>query len=59
MEAGSSRRDFIGRALFGAAIAGLLSRAASATAKTESDPVDRRQLGRTGADVSILGLGLC
>lgn len=58
MEAGSSRRDFICRALFGAAIVGLLSRAASATAKTESDPVDRRRLGRTGADVSILGLGL-
>jgi len=58
MEAGSSRRDFIGRVFFGAAIAGLLSRAAAATAKTESDPVDRRRLGRTGADVSILGLGL-
>ena len=58
MEAGSSRRDFIRRALFGAAIAGLLSRAASTCAKTEADPVDRRRLGRTGADVSILGLGL-
>jgi uncharacterized protein len=58
MEAGSSRRDFIGRALCGAAIAGLLSRATSAIAETESDPVDRRRLGRTGADVSILGLGL-
>jgi aryl-alcohol dehydrogenase-like predicted oxidoreductase len=58
MEAGSSRRDFIRRTLFGAAIADLLSRAGSTWAKTESDPVDRRRLGRTGADVSILGLGL-
>jgi len=58
MEAGSSRRDFIRGALFGAAIGGLLSRATSACAKTEADPVDRRRLGRTGANVSILGLGL-
>jgi aryl-alcohol dehydrogenase-like predicted oxidoreductase len=40
------------------AIASLISRAASPSAKAESRPVDRRQLGRTGADVSILGLGL-
>ena len=58
MEAGRSRRDFISRAFFGTAIAGMLSRARSACAKTESDQVDRRRLGRTGADVSILGLGL-
>ena len=53
-----SRRDFIGRTLFGGAIAGLISRVASPSAKAESRPVDRRKLGRTGTDVSILGLGL-
>jgi uncharacterized protein len=58
MKTGSSRRDFIRRALFGGAIAGFISRAGSSSAKAESRPVDRRQLGRTGADVSILGLGL-
>jgi uncharacterized protein len=58
MEAGSSRRDFIRRALFGATIAGLLSRAASACGEPGPDAVDRRRLGRTRADVSILGLGL-
>jgi aryl-alcohol dehydrogenase-like predicted oxidoreductase len=58
MKAGSSRRDFIRRTLFGGAIASLISRAASPSAKAASRPVDRRQLGRTGADVSILGLGL-
>ena len=58
MKAGSSRRDFICRGLFGAAITGLLSRVASTSAKTESRWVDRRQLGRIGTDVSILGLGL-
>jgi aryl-alcohol dehydrogenase-like predicted oxidoreductase len=58
MDAGHSRRDFIRRAFFGTAITGVLSRAVSACAKTESGQVDRRQLGRTGADVSILGLGL-
>jgi uncharacterized protein len=58
MKTGSSRRDFIRRALFGGAIAGFISRTASSSAKAESRPVDRRQLGRTGADVSILGLGL-
>jgi uncharacterized protein len=58
MKTGSSRRDFIRRALFGGAIAGFISRTASSSAKAEPRPVDRRQLGRTGADVSILGLGL-
>jgi uncharacterized protein len=58
MEAGRSRRDFIRRAFFGTVIAGMLSRAGSVCAKAESDQVDRRRLGRTGADVSILGLGL-
>jgi predicted aldo/keto reductase-like oxidoreductase len=55
---GSSRRDFIGRTLFAGAITGVISRAVSAFAKTESSSVDRRKLGRVGADVSILGLGL-
>ena len=58
MKPGSSRRDFIRRALFGGGIAGLLSRAAPTSAETESRSVDRRKLGRVGADVSILGLGL-
>ncbi|HZC35154.1 MAG TPA: aldo/keto reductase [Chthoniobacterales bacterium] len=58
MKTGCSRRDFIGRSLFGVAVTGLVSRTASLTAKAEPHPVDRRQLGRTGADVSILGLGL-
>ena len=58
MKPGSSRRDFIRWALFGGAIAGLLSRAAPTSAETESRSVDRRKLGRVGADVSILGLGL-
>lgn len=60
MDAGSSRRDFIRRSLFGAAIGGLLSsvHAASNSAGTESRVVDRRRLGRIDADVSILGLGL-
>ena len=58
MRAGSSRRDFIRRTLLGGAIAGLISRAASPSAKAESRPVDRRKLGRTGAEVSILALGL-
>src|SRR5260370_33251611 len=60
MGAGTSRREFIRRTLFGAGIGGLLSkvRAASNLAKTGSRLVDRRRLGRTGADVSILGLGL-
>src|SRR4029077_12638482 len=60
MDAGTSRREFIRRALFGAGIGGLFSsvRAAPNSAKTDSRLVDRRRLGRTGADVSILGLGL-
>ena len=58
MKVGGSRRDFIRRSLFGAAITGLLSRAASTSAKTESRRVDRRQFGGIGADVSILGPGL-
>ena len=58
MKAGSSRRDFIRRTLFGAAIGGLISRGSLPSAKADSRPVDRRKLGRTGADVSILGLGL-
>src|ERR1700740_567827 len=58
MRTGSSRRDFIRRTLLGGAIAGLISRAASPSAKAESRPVDWRKRVRTGADVSILGLGL-
>jgi len=60
MDAGTSRREFIRRTLLGAGIGGLLSsvRATSNLAKTDSRLVDRRRLGRTGADVSILGLGL-
>jgi Aldo/keto reductase family len=58
VKVGGSRRDFIRRSLFGAAITGLLSRAASTSAKTESRRVDRRQFGGIGADVSILGPGL-
>lgn len=51
------RRDFL-RALAGAAVAGVgfgLARRASAA---EEGKVQRRVLGRTGAEVSILGLGL-
>ena len=62
MEARSSRRDFIRRALYGAALTGVLSgisgRAASPPGNNPSRQVDRRRLGRVGADVSILGLGL-
>ena len=57
MKPGSSRRDFIRRALVGGAISGALSRAVS-FAQSESGAVDRRRLGRVGVDVSILGLGL-
>ena len=55
---GSSRRDFIRRALVGGAISGALSSAVSSFAQNESGSVDRRRLGRLGVDVSILGLGL-
>lgn len=55
---GTSRRDFIRRALFGGAISGALSRAVSSFAQSASGTVDRRRLGRVGVDVSILGLGL-
>jgi aryl-alcohol dehydrogenase-like predicted oxidoreductase len=58
MKPGSSRRDFIRRALFGGAIGGLLARTASVSAQTEPHLVDRRKLGRIGSDISILGLGL-
>ena len=58
MKPGSSRRDFIRRVLFGGAISGALSRAVSPFAQSASGIVDRRRLGRVGADVSILGLGL-
>ncbi|MBV9999766.1 MAG: aldo/keto reductase [Verrucomicrobia bacterium] len=62
MNARSSRRDFI-RGILCGALAGTLfaipgGRTASTAAATEPRPVDRRQLGRTGANVSILGLGL-
>jgi predicted aldo/keto reductase-like oxidoreductase len=57
-----SRREFIRRSLFGAAITGVLSAfgawADSTSRNAQSRTVDRRRLGRTGADVSILGLGL-
>jgi hypothetical protein len=60
MKAGSSRRDFIRRTCFGAAIGGLLANApgASISAQADSRSVDRRRLGRLDAEVSILGLGL-
>jgi uncharacterized protein len=60
MKAGSSRRDFIRRTFFGAAIGGLVAKArgASSSAQTGSPSVHRRRLGRLNADVSILGLGL-
>ncbi len=58
MKAGRSRRDFIRRTLVGGAIAALFSRLGLTSARAASDPVDRRKLGRIGADVSILGLGL-
>jgi aryl-alcohol dehydrogenase-like predicted oxidoreductase len=62
MEAGSSRRDFIRRTLLGAFAGSLLSasgaRVASTSAAAEPRSVARRRLGRTGAEVSILGLGL-
>ncbi|MBV8213151.1 MAG: aldo/keto reductase [Verrucomicrobia bacterium] len=58
MKPGSSRRDFIRRALVGGAISGALSRAISSVAQSEAGTVDRRRLGRVGVDVSILGLGL-
>jgi uncharacterized protein len=62
MEAGSSRRDFIRRTLLGALASRLLcasgAYAASTSIMAEPRPVDRRRLGRIGAEVSILGLGL-
>jgi aryl-alcohol dehydrogenase-like predicted oxidoreductase len=58
MKPGSTRRDFIRRALIGGAISGALSRAVSSFAQSDSGSVDRRKLGRVGVDVSILGLGL-
>jgi aryl-alcohol dehydrogenase-like predicted oxidoreductase len=62
MKARSSRRDFIRRTLFGAAITGLVSAfgapADSTSGDAQSQRVDRRRLGRIGAEVSILGLGL-
>jgi aryl-alcohol dehydrogenase-like predicted oxidoreductase len=62
MEARSSRRDFIRRALYGAAltrvVSGISGRAASLPVDNQSRQVDRRRLGRVSADVSILGLGL-
>ena len=62
MKAGSSRRDFIRRILFAAAVKSLLSpfsaRADSNLVDAKSRRVDRRRLGRINADLSILGLGL-
>ena len=55
MKPGSSRRDFFRRVLFSGGIAGLVSRTSAAETSRQ---VDRRTLGRTNADVSILGLGL-
>jgi predicted aldo/keto reductase-like oxidoreductase len=57
MKPGRSRRDFIRRTLLGSTIAALVSRTSSMGAD-RSAQVDRRKLGRTGAEVSILGLGL-
>ena len=58
----SNRRDFIRHSFFAAVATGLFShvtvRAASIPVAAKSQGVDRRRLGRTGADVSILGLGL-
>jgi uncharacterized protein len=62
MKTGRSRRDFIRRTLFGAAITGLFSafnsRADPPSGDALSRPVHRRRLGRIGGEVSILGLGL-
>ena len=62
MGAGSSRRDFIRRILAGVFAGGLLSASGASAAPTSAPggvrPVDRRRLGRVGAEVSILGLGL-
>jgi predicted aldo/keto reductase-like oxidoreductase len=66
-DTGPSRRDFMKSALAGLCIAGSprVLRAATATAPASSpatqtastDPIPRRVLGRTGVQVSILGLG--
>ena len=62
MRTESSRRDFIRRSLFAAAVTGLLSpfsaRADPNPTDAKTRGVDRRRLGRVGVDVSILGLGL-
>lgn len=62
MRGGRSRRDFIRHSLCAAVATGLFSpftaSAASNPANGKSRSVDRRRLGRTGANVSILGLGL-
>jgi uncharacterized protein len=57
VKAGSSRRDFIQRVLFGATLTGAISRVWGASA-ADAPIVDRRRLGRIGAEVSLLGLGL-
>jgi len=54
----SSRRDFIRRALFGAAWTGLFSARNTPIASATGSAVDRRRLGRVEPEVSILGLGL-
>ncbi len=51
---GQTRREFIARTTFGAAVAGLLPQ--SAEAAIEGD-IPKRPFGKTGVNVSILGLG--
>jgi RNA polymerase sigma factor (sigma-70 family) len=58
MKAGSSRRDFIRRILFAAAVKSLLSpfsaRADSNLVDAKSRRVDRRRLGRLGKEVGVV-----
>lgn len=62
METGNTRRDFLRRGLLGILAGGISSgdavAASASSVSNRKGPVDRRRLGRIGADVSILGLGL-
>jgi len=57
MSSKPSRREFLKTSIAGAAALGAI-RANAAPAASQQGHVDRRILGRTGAEVSILGLGL-
>lgn len=52
----NSRRSFLKKIAVGGAVLGTAA-TAGAGEKAKSAPVDRRKLGRIGADVSIIGLG--